>query len=68
MAKNQIVPKGRVDLINEQLHKRFYYVILLNNTTLSVLRFFASKVHLILKVWLNVSNQYIRETTSVQVQ
>ena len=30
MAKNQIVPKGSVDLINEQLHKRFYYVCKLN--------------------------------------
>ena len=54
MAKDQIDPKENVDLINKQLHTTFYFW-----------RFFASKVNLILKVWLNVSNQYIRESTLV---
>ena len=66
IAKHQIDSKENADLVNEQYHKTFYYLILLNDTT-SVWRFFAWKVHLILKVWLNVSNQYIRGTTSVQV-
>ena len=67
MANNQIDPKENVNLINEQLHKIFYYLILLSGTTLAVWRFFASKVQLILKVWLNISNQYICGTTSAKV-
>ena len=63
MAKNQFDPKENVDLINDQLYTTFYYLILLNDTTLNIWRFFASEVHLILKAWLNISKKYISGTS-----
>ena len=67
MAKNQIDPKDDIDLINEQLHKTFTTSFYSEMPHQLFEDFLYQKYHLILKVWLNASSQYISGTTSVQV-